>query len=144
MKRLCHILFILCLTPALLRAASLLSFTGEVLDDQSVELRWRVDTVQGLAAFEVERSTDNEHYQVVGDRVAVDGGLDYLLLDRPGLAEAPDGRDRFTDVEQTYYYRLYYVLPTGGRLPAAAEPLSVSFHLSTVTVTWGSIKAMFR
>jgi hypothetical protein len=130
--------------PALLCAVSLLQFTGEVLDEQSVELRWRVDSVQGMSAFEVERSTDNEHFQVVGERVPANGGLDYSLLDRPGLASAPGGRDRMTDVEQIYYYRLYYVLPSGGRLPANPEALRVSFTLSTVSVTWGSIKAMFR
>jgi hypothetical protein len=144
-KRLFPLVLVLILLPALARAVSLLQFTGTVLDEQTVELRWRVDTVQGMAAFEVERSTDNAHFSPVGERVtAASGELEYVLLDRPGLASLPGGRDRVTDVEQTYYYRLYYVLPGGGRLPANAEALAVTFQFSTVSVTWGSIKAMFR
>jgi hypothetical protein len=91
----------------------------------------------------VERSTDNEHFQVVGDRVLA-GGTDYLLLDRPGLSGAPGGRERLADIEQVYYYRLYYILPSGGRLPASTDAVRVNFQFSTVSVTWGSIKAMFR
>ena len=145
MKRLLPALFITGLLPALLWAVSLLQFTGEVLDEQAVELRWSVDSVQGMTAFDVERSTDNEHFQLVGERIPVNGGLDYMLLDSPGLASLPGGgRDRMTDIEQIYYYRLYYVLPSGGRLAANQEALQVSFQLSTVSVTWGSIKAMFR
>lgn len=144
MKRLLPAFFITGLLPALLWAVSLLQFTGEVLDEQTVELRWSVDSVQGMTAFDVERSTDNEHFQLVGERVQANGGLVYTLLDSPGLASLPGGRDRVTDIEQTYYYRLYYVLPSGGRLAANQEALQVSFQLSTVSVTWGSIKAMFR
>jgi hypothetical protein len=120
-----------------------LQFNGEVLDGQTVELRWRVDTVQGVAAFEVERSTDSSYYQLVGERVPVSNALEYVLQDRPGLASS-GGRDRMTDIEQAYFYRLYYILPSGDRQPAAADPIRVSFQFSTVTVTWGSIKAMFR
>jgi hypothetical protein len=143
MARILSILISLLLLPLLAMGASLLSFTGEVLDEQTVELRWRVDTPQGLSAFEVERSTDNEHFQVVGDRVLA-GGTDYLLLDRPGLSGAPGGRERLADIEQVYYYRLYYILPSGGRLPASTDAVRVNFQFSTVSVTWGSIKAMFR
>jgi len=143
MARIISLLIALILTPLLALGASLISFTGEVLDEQTVELRWRVDTPQGLASFEVERSTDNEHFQVVGDRVTA-GGVDYVLLDRPGISSAPGGRERLTDMEQVYYYRLFYVLPSGGRLPASSESVRVNFQFSTVSVTWGSIKAMFR
>ncbi|MFA7331916.1 MAG: hypothetical protein WC326_12675 [Candidatus Delongbacteria bacterium] len=143
MKRLFSLSLIL-LMPLLALAASLLQFSGDVLDEQTVELRWRVDSVQGVASFEVERSTDDEHYQLLGERVLVNGALEYSLLDHPGLNSAGGSRDRFTDIEQVYYYRLYYVLPSGGRLAAQSSPLAVSFQFSTVEATWGSIKAMFR
>jgi hypothetical protein len=143
MKRL-PIIFLLTLLATLgAWAAQLVQFSGEVLDDEAVELRWRVDSVQGVASFEVERSTDNVHYQALAERVTVDDRLEYTLLDRPGLASASQ-RGRFTDIEQVYYYRLYYVLPGGGRLLAQATPLEVNFQFSTVEATWGSIKAMFR
>jgi hypothetical protein len=143
MKRLFSLSLAMLLLPVLVLAATLLQFSGEVLDEQTVELRWRVDNLQGVSSFEVERSTDNEHYQTVGDQVAVSNSLEYTLLDHPGLA-ASGSRDRFTDIEQVYYYRLYYVLPSGGRLLAQSAPLAVNFQFSTVEATWGSIKAMFR
>lgn len=144
MKRLFPLSLALLFLPLLALAATLLQFSGEVLDEETVELRWRVDNLQGLSSFELERSTDNEHYQVLGERVAVNGSLEYTLLDHPGLASAAGGRDRFTDLEQVYYYRLYYILPSGGRLLAQSTPLTVNVQLSTVEATWGSIKAMFR
>jgi len=143
MKRLPTILLILMLLPLGGWSAQLVQFSGEVLDDQVVELRWRVDSVQGVASFEVERSTDNIHYQALAERVVADERLEYSLLDRPGLAAASQ-RGRFTDIDQVYYYRLYYVLPGGGRLLAQSTPLAVNFQFSTVEATWGSIKAMFR
>jgi len=143
MKRLPFIFLLTLLATLGAWAAQLVQFSGEVLDDEVVELRWRVDSVQGVASFEVERSTDNIHYQALAERVSTDDRLEYTLLDRPGLAAASQ-RGRFTDIEQVYYYRLYYVLPGGGRLLAQSTPLEVNFQFSTVEATWGSIKAMFR
>jgi hypothetical protein len=143
MKRLSIILFLFMSLTLPGWAAQLVQFSGDVLDDQVVELRWRVDSVQGVASFEVERSTDNVHYQALAERVTTDERLEYSLLDRPGLAAAGQ-RGRFTDIDQVYYYRLYYVLPGGGRLLAQTTPLTVNFQFSTVEATWGSIKAMFR
>ena len=143
MKRLPIILLLMLLATLGGWAAQLVQFSGDVLDDEVVELRWRVDSVQGVASFEVERSTDNVHYQALAERVSADDRLEYTLLDRPGLASASQ-RGRFTDIEQVYYYRLYYVLPGGGRLLAQSTPLTVNFQFSTVEATWGSIKALFR
>ena len=39
---------------------------------------------------------------------------------------------------------LYYVMPSGERIAASADPVQVSLTMNAVTVTWGGIKAMFR
>jgi hypothetical protein len=134
------------LLPALVWALQLLEFSGEVVEEDAVRLSWRVDTVQGVAGFELERSTDNELYRQIGERLPA-SGLDYSVLDRPGLngsgGEVERGGAR-VDAAQTYYYRLWIVLPSGERQPASSEPIEVSFQMSTVSLTWGGIKAMFR
>jgi len=149
MRRTGWLLLLTLLLPFALRATELLLFEGEVVDSDAVQLSWSVDSAAGLAGFVVERSTDDAVYRQIGDRLPIDG-LDYALVDRPGLAGAGEGGDEVdrggarTDTEQRYFYRLWYVLPSGERLLASEQPIEVSFQLSTVSLTWGGIKAMFR
>lgn len=145
MRRSIWPVLLLLLLPFALRAAQLLRFEGDVIDDESVRLQWEVDGIQGLAGFELERSTDNVVYRSIGDRLTVQG-LEYTFVDRPGLAGAPGEANRGArvDTEQAYYYRLWFVLPSGERVAASDQPIAVNFQMSTVSLTWGGIKAMFR
>ncbi len=125
-------------------AADLLDFSAEVLDDEAVRLEWRVDELIGLAGFQLERSTDNQYFQAIGEVIPCTEELVYEYVDHPGSL-AGGGRDgRFADYEQVYYYRLYFLMPDGGRLLATPQALEVPFLISTVSITWGAIKAMFR
>lgn len=142
MRRL-HFSPLILLLPLLAAAFELLDFQGAVLDEQTVELRWLLDRIEGVSGFEVERSTDDEHFQLIGNRIQASSAVEYSLIDQPGLS-ATGGRGQMIDMEQTYYYRLYYILPDQSRLSAHDRSVEVSFQMSTVSVTWGSIKAMFR
>lgn len=138
-------LILLLLLPFLAKAAELLRFAGEVVDAESVQIEWSVDATTGLAGFQLERSTDNVLFQSIGDRVPLQG-LEYVVVDRPGLSSlnGESGRGAQVDSEQIYYYRLWYVLPSGQRVLASDSPIEVGFQMSTVSLTWGGIKAMFR
>jgi hypothetical protein len=133
----------LLLLPIMAAAVELLDFQGTVLDEQTVELRWLVDRVDNLAAFEIERSTDNEHFSPVSAPIPASSSLEYFLLDQPGV-QAASNRGQQIDMDQTYYYRLYYILDDQSRVSASPQSVEVSFVMNTVSVTWGSIKAMFR
>ena len=127
---------------AVTQAAELLQFSASVQPDNTVHLVWSVDDESGIVGFELERSADDSWYQSIGSRVSCDNSNTYDYYDRPGLEEI--NRGNRIDVEQEYWYMLYYVMPSGERIAASADPVQVSLTMNAVTVTWGGIKAMFR
>ncbi len=146
MRRLSAILILLFLALRL-GAAELVLFSYHLLPDPAVRLFWEVDGTAGMQGFEVERSTDNEHFQSISQRILCNGGLDYQYTDHPlvGINNSVHGSKGFgLDQDQTYYYRLVFVGNDNSRTLASDEVLQVEMQLNTVSTTWGSIKAMFR
>ncbi len=135
-------IIMLLLAGTLAQAAELLQFTASVMPDNTVHLVWSVSSESGIVGFELERSTDESWYQPIGDRISCDLSSIYDYYDHPGLDAI--NRGNRIDVEQEYWYMLYYVLPTGERVPASEDPVQVSLTMNAVRVTWGGIKAMFR
>lgn len=146
MKRL-SILFLLAFGTLLAQATQVLNFHHQLLADPAVRLMWEVDNTSGIIGFEVERSTDNQHFTGVSDRLLCNGQLDYEYTDHPGQSmnsSAVVDKGSEIDIEQTYYYRLVYLLPNQGRQLADSPTIEVDMQLNTVSTTWGGIKAMFR
>ena len=146
MKRL-SIILLLSLSAWVAHATEVLSFHYQLLGDPAVRLVWEMDNTNGILGFEVERSTDNSHFTSVSSSIFCNGELDYEFTDYPGQGlnslNLGDKGHR-TDIEQTYYYRLVYLLPNQGRQVSSAPALEVDLQLNTVSTTWGDIKAMFR
>jgi hypothetical protein len=144
LKRL-NILLSLSLLCALAYASELLSFEALVQGDDSVLLQWEVDDTQDLSGFVLQRSVNNTHFHAITQVLPISGSY-YEYIDRPGLAggASEDKHLRLTDIDQDYYYHLEAVHADGRRTQLSESAVHVSFEMSTVDVTWGSIKAMFR
>lgn len=141
------ILLLIALSSLAARATEVISFHHQLLSDPAVRLFWEVDNTSGIIGFEVERSTDNQHFSPISGRILCNGNLDYDYTDHPGQSVNSGGVIRKSgeiDLEQTYYYRLVYLLPNQGRLLADTPAIEVDLQLNTVRTTWGGIKAMFR
>ncbi len=141
-------LILLSLFALKLGAAELVLFGHHLLPDPAVRLYWEIDASAGLQGFEIERSTDNEHFQTVSQRILCNGGLDYSFTDYPldGMSNSPiqSRKGLGVDQDQTYYYRLVFLGNDNSRLVLQDDVIQVEMQLNTVSTTWGSIKAMFR
>jgi hypothetical protein len=143
-QKIIFVLGIILLCGSTLDAAVLENFDGDVQNSITVRLYWSVDNLDGISGFEIERSADNIFFQSLCDPILCNGSLDYEYVDQTGISNSGNRPVPGIDVEQTYYYRLYFTLPNGSRQLVSDESLEIDFQLSTMSVTWGGIKAMFR
>ena len=144
MKPIWHIL-LFTLLCSFAQASELLNFSAQVEEEESVLLQWEVDEISSLSGFILHRSVDNTHFQPICQMIPIDGTV-YDFVDRPGVAGSSTHEKglHFADLEQQYYYHLFAVLQNGDHVRLSQDALLVNFEMSTVSVTWGSIKAMFR
>ncbi len=117
-------------------ATQVLQFRGELLSETSVELQWTVDDETGISGFQLRRSADGVTFNPIFDWLTADGSLSYSYIDTPmGFTG--------TDTERIYYYALY-LRDNEGNFYLGCDPIEVNFIISNVTMTWGTLKAMFR
>ncbi|MBC8477924.1 MAG: hypothetical protein ISR91_03470 [Candidatus Delongbacteria bacterium] len=135
MKRLSLILAIT-LFAGLALATQVLVFRGVLLSESAVDLQWTVDDETGLSSFQLHRSADGITYEPIAAPIPADGSLSYSHVDTP-MGFTGD------ETSRVYFYSLYLIDPQG-QSQQGADPIEITFEISGVAMTWGTLKAMFR
>jgi len=99
-----------------------------------VVIEWTTDNEQSVNAYTVQRSMNRGESWFDLGRVSPYGfSASYMFMDENILG----GK---SDLEYQYRLRIVY---TDGSV-AYSQPVTVMMTISSVQMTWGSIKAMFR
>jgi hypothetical protein len=117
------------------RAAELLDFQGHVDGETTVVLTWNLADETGIQGFTIKRSTNATDFYPCTDFLPADGSLHYTITDNPINPKLESDR--------TYYYQLFFVENSGAET-AVGNVVQVNLEVSTITLTWGTLKAMFR
>jgi len=94
-------------------------------------LRWKTSQEENVTKFVIERSTDNTHFSDIGNVTARGPGFQYHFEDNNlGMTNG------------IFYYRLR-IVNTDGTFHHT-DTLSSIPNISSISSSWGSIKALFR
>ena len=136
MKKLSVTLIVFFVTLLAVQAVDLTRFTHTLVSNSEVRLDWEVTNENGIAGYYIYRAKDPARFLPATELIPADGSLVYTVNDRPlDFGKA--------DTDRTYLYQLYYQTASGDRLPLSSV-MEVHFEFSTVTMTWGTLKALFR
>lgn len=115
-----------------------LAFADAVITEWKAEpaqgkiiLQWKTSKEENVQKFIVERSADNRHFSEIGSVNARGAGFQYQFVD--------DNLGRFNSV---FYYRLKIINSNGNM--QYTDSLPVIPNVSSISRSWGSIKALFR
>lgn len=81
----------------------LLSFLAQ-LAEKGVTLQWNTAEEEGVAYFEIEKSTDGNHYQAIGKQPAAGGGHAYRFTDNSTLTSQTYYRLKMVDNNGSFTY----------------------------------------
>lgn len=130
-------LYIILLVTAFLLSYGQLNAT--VIDDfsgvaqgRSAVIEWTTNSETGVTAFHVQRSYDGESFYTIHEEDPSGDNHSYRYIDN----------DLFKNSIRTFYYRIGVRCADGQIEYSPIE--DVTFSLSGILRTWGSIKAMFR
>jgi hypothetical protein len=125
-------LSIIIISSIIYAATELQYFTGKTESD-TILLEWKTGTEDNLNRFEIERSASAPNNFVNIGSVTAIGNNSYYYF-----------RDYVTSQSSNpvYYYRLKLVDNSGGHV--YSQTITVTYVISSVRDTWGSIKAIFR
>lgn len=110
--------------------AVIVEWKAEPAQDKIV-LNWKTSSEDNVRKFVVERSTDNKHFTDIGEVSAKGPGFQYEFVD-----------NNLGKFKSLFYYRLRVVNKDG--TVQHNDSLPVIPNISSMTRTWGSIKALFR
>ncbi len=110
--------------------AVIVEWKAEPAQDKIV-LHWKTSSEDNVRKFVVERSTDNKHFTDIGEVNAKGPGFQYEFVD-----------NNLGKFKTLFYYRLRVVNKDG--TVQSNDSLPVIPNISSMTRTWGSIKALFR
>ena len=100
-------------------------------EQNKIILQWKTSQEDGVEKFVIERSTDNSHFFDIGEISARGPGFQYRF---------EDNKLGFT--KSIFYYRLRIVNDNGSY--QFTDTLPVIPNISSISRSWGSIKALFR
>jgi hypothetical protein len=121
---------------SLAMATQVMQFQGVLLSESSVDLQWTVDDEAGLQSFQLQRSPDGINFGPIADPIPADGSLSYSYIDTPmGFTGEETNR--------VYFYTLM-LIDADGNSVVGGDPIEITFEISGVAITWGTLKAMFR
>lgn len=125
-------LSIIIVSSIIYAATELQYFTGKTESD-TILLEWKTGIEDNLNRFEIERSASAPNNFVNIGSVTAIGNNSYYYF-----------RDYVTSQSSNpvYYYRLKLVDNSGGHV--YSQTITVTYVISSVRDTWGSIKAIFR
>ena len=86
-------------------AVRILKFILHVIHEHNVQLDWQVADQQNVSHYEIERSTDAQHYVKIGEVNAIDKISDYTYTDmNPDLSKVNYYRVKEVDNDGKYIY----------------------------------------
>lgn len=130
MKKLNSILLLLLIATFLLANAVITEWKAEPQQNK-ITLQWRTSSEVNVKKFVVERSTDNNHFVDIGEITARGPGYLYKYED-----------NELGIINSIFYYRLRIIdLDNSFQ---RTDVLTVIPNISSISRTWGSIKALFR
>jgi hypothetical protein len=130
MKILKSTLFILMAVTFLLADAVIVEWKAEP-EQSKIVLQWKTSLEENVTKFVIERSTDNTHFGDIGNVSARGPGFQYRFED-----------DNLGMTNSIFYYRLRIVNEDGTF--QHTDTLPVIPNISSISRSWGSIKALFR
>ncbi len=130
MKILTPIIILLFLITLSVADAEFKEWSVNYNSDQIV-LQWKTIEENNVEKFVIERSSDNKNFTDIGEVEARGAGYDYKYVD-----------DQVGRIDSIFYYRLRVVNKDGSI--QHNDALSVIPNISSISRTWGSIKALFR
>ena len=104
--------------------------------ESAVLLEWATESESDLSRFEIQRSSDQNNWQKIGDKRAHGRSTSkryYNFLDNNIFKKSN---------ESNFYYRLVLIDQNGNRL--THHIIATASGSSGIRHTWGSIKASFR
>jgi hypothetical protein len=130
MKILNSTLILLAAVTYLFADAVIVEWTAEP-DQNKIVLQWKTSEEENLTKFVIERSTDNNHFRDIGEVSARGPGFQYRFEDT-----------NLEMVNSIFYYRLRIV--NGDGTFQYTDTLPAIPNISSISRSWGSIKALFR
>ncbi|OGB65672.1 MAG: hypothetical protein A2Y94_04755 [Caldithrix sp. RBG_13_44_9] len=130
MKSFFSLIFLTVFTTLLWANAVIIEWKAEP-EQSKIILQWKTSQEDEVVKFVVERSTDNSHFFDIGEVTARGPGFQYRF---------EDNKLGFTN--SIFYYRLKIVNNDGSY--HYTDTLPVIPNISSISRSWGSIKALFR
>ena len=133
MRKVAAILSVILLTVSL-QAVTVIKSIQAYQQNGKIVIEWSTDNELSVRSYTVQRSMNGgESWFDVGRISPYGFSASYIFMDENILG----GK---SDLE--YQYRLRIVYDDGS--VAYSQPVTVTMTISSVQMTWGSIKAMFR
>jgi hypothetical protein len=130
MKKITSILLLLFVASFVLANAVVTEWKAEPQHNKII-LQWKTSSEENVNKFVVERSTDNSHFIDIGEIAARGPGYLYKYED-----------NELGIINSIFYYRLRIVNLDNSF--QRTDVLTVIPNISSISRTWGSIKALFR
>jgi hypothetical protein len=130
MKKITSILLLLFVASFVLANAVITEWKAEPQHNKII-LQWKTSSEENVNKFVVERSTDNSHFIDIGEIAARGPGYLYKYED-----------NELGIINSIFYYRLRIVNLDNSF--QRTDVLTVIPNISSISRTWGSIKALFR
>jgi hypothetical protein len=130
MKPILSLLFLTVFTTWLWAGAVVVEWKAEP-EQNKIILQWKTSQEEEVVKFVVERSTDSAHFFEIGEVTARGPGFQYRFEDNKlGLTNS------------IFYYRLKIVNNDGSF--QYTDTITAIPNISSISRSWGSIKALFR
>jgi hypothetical protein len=130
MKKYCIIAFIFLFSATLFAKAVITDWKAEP-EQEKVVLTWKTSLEDGVQKFVIQRSSDGNHFTDIGEILSRGAGFEYRYED-----------DKLGLTNSIFYYRLRVV--NNDNSFQYSEVLNVIPNISSISRSWGSIKALFR
>jgi hypothetical protein len=130
MKKHYLIAFIILFSVTLFANAVITDWKAEP-EQEKVVLTWKTSVEDDVQKFVVQRSSDGSHFTDIGEIPSRGPGFEYRYED-----------DKLGLTNSIFYYRLRVV--NNDNSFQYSEVLNVIPNISSISRSWGSIKALFR
>ncbi|MCK4893508.1 MAG: hypothetical protein KAT07_06050 [Calditrichia bacterium] len=130
MKILYSTLVLLAMVASLFANAVIVEWTADP-EQSKIILQWKTSQEEDVTKFVIERSTDNSHFSDIGDVTARGPGFQYHFED-----------NNLGMTNSIFYYRLR-IVNEDGTFQHSETIFSIP-NISSISRSWGSIKALFR
>ncbi len=131
MKKLFSLIFLF----TILNAGDVITSFQGYYQTGKIILEWNTQDESNIDYFLIQRSMNNGlNYYDISEISSQGSASSYVFIDHEIIGSK-------SDLSYTYRVLIYY---SDGKIDAETSPVTVSLTVSSVQMTWGSIKAMFR